>query len=52
MEGCLLLLFLEHEDEGGEHDGPHAQQEEQQPQLLVVGPHGVAESLEAGGMFG
>lgn len=52
VEGCLLLLLLKHEDEGGEHDGSHAQQQEEQPQLLVVGPHGVAKGLEAGGMFG
>ncbi len=51
MEGCLFLLLLEHKDEGGEHYGAHAQQQEQQPQLLVVCPHGVAEGLEAGGMF-
>ena len=46
-----LTLLLEHEDEGGEHDGAHPQQQEQQPQLLVVGLHGVAQRLEAGGMF-
>ena len=51
VEGGGLLLLLEHEDEGGEHDGAHPQQQEQQPQLLVVGLHGVAQRLEAGGMF-
>ena len=52
MESCLLLLLLEHKDQGGEHDGTHAQQQEQQPQLLVVGPHGVSEGLETGGVLG
>ena len=51
VEGGGLLLLLEHEDEGCEHDGAHPQQQEQQPQLLVVGLHGVAQRLEAGGMF-
>lgn len=52
VEGRGLLLLLEDEDEAGEHDGAHAQQEEQQPQLLVVGLHGVAKGLQARGMFG
>ena len=26
VESCLFLLLLKHEDEGGEHDGPHPEQ--------------------------
>ena len=52
MECSLLLLLLKHEYEGGEHDGPHPQQEEEQPELLVVSLHCVAESLKTSGMFG
>ena len=46
----VLVLLLEHIGQGGEHDGAHAQQQEQEAQLLVVGAHRVAQGLQAGGV--
>ena len=35
-ERGIVVLLLEDVDKGGEHDGAHTQQQEQQPQLLEV----------------
>ena len=42
VEGSVDLLLLEDKDEGGKHDGPHPEKQEEEPQLLVVGLHGVS----------
>ena len=51
-ERRVLVLLLEYEDQGGEHDGAHEEEEEEEAELLVVGLHGVAEGLETGGVSG
>jgi len=50
LESCFRIFFLKDKYEGGKHDGPHPQQQEEEAELLVVGLHGVAEGLEAGGV--
>ena len=52
LEGGLLVLLLKDVDEGGEHDGAHAEEEEEEAELLVVGPHCVAEGLQPRRMTG
>ena len=50
FECGFFIFFFKDEDQGGEHDGPHEEKEEEEAELLVVGLHGVAEGLEAGGV--
>ena len=48
FEGRVIVLLLEHVDEGGEHDGPHPEEKEEEAQLLVVRLHCVPQGLESG----
>ena len=52
LERRFLVLLLENKDQGGEHDGPHEEEEEEQAELFVVCLHGVAQGLQAGGVPG
>ena len=42
VEARVGVVVLEDVHEGGEHDGAHPQEQDQQAQLLVVCSHGVA----------
>ena len=52
LESGFRIFFLKDKYEGGEHDGTHPQQEEEEAELLVVGLHRVAEGLESRGVSG
>ena len=52
LECCIFSVLLKDKDEGGKHDGPDEEEEEEKAELLVVGLHGVAQRLEAGGVSG
>ena len=52
LERRFLVFLLENKDQGGEHDGPHEEEEEEQAELFVVCLHGVAQGLQAGGVPG
>ena len=52
LESGFRIFFLKDKYEGGEHDGAHPQQEEEEAELLVVGLHRVAEGLESRGVSG
>ena len=50
LESGFFVFFLKDKNQGGEHDGPHEEEQEEEAELLVVGLHGVAEGLQAGGV--